>query len=146
MGPGVQSLYVMKLLQFPIANALVLGVLMGAAWVIPVDAQSAASQPKADNTAVNKRDRNANSSTADTQNISGPDLDVIAKIRRMVMAEKDFSTYAHNVKIMSKDGTVTLKGPVRTEAEVQSILSKAAEVTGSKDKVVNEMTVEPATK
>jgi hyperosmotically inducible protein len=50
------------------------------------------------------------------------------------------------VKIVSQDGTVTLKGPVRSDAEVASIIAKATDVTGSADKVVNQMTVAPASK
>ena len=70
------------------------------------------------------------------------DRDIVAKIRKSIMADKSLSTYAHNIKIISQDGTVTLKGPVRSEDEAQSILAKAVEVT-SKDKVVNQMSVQP---
>jgi osmotically-inducible protein OsmY len=62
---------------------------------------------------------------------------------KAVMADKSLSTYAHNIKIISQNGIVTLKGPVRTDEEVKSIMSKAVEVAGSPDKVVNEMSVKP---
>jgi osmotically-inducible protein OsmY len=62
------------------------------------------------------------------------------------MADKSLSTYAHNVKIISQDGTVTLKGPVRSDDEVASIVSKATDITGSVDKVINQMSVKPKSK
>jgi hyperosmotically inducible protein len=58
------------------------------------------------------------------------------------MKDKSLSTYAHNVKIISVNGMVTLKGPVRTEEDKQSIAAKAADVVGA-DKVTNELEVKP---
>jgi hyperosmotically inducible protein len=63
------------------------------------------------------------------------------KVRQALMADKSLSTYAHNVKIITQDGVVTLKGPVNSEEEKQNIASKAAEVVGSLDKVTNQLTV-----
>ena len=74
------------------------------------------------------------------------DRDLCAKIRKSVIADKSLSTYAHNVKIISQDGTVTLKGPVRSDDEVKSIVAKATDVTGSADKVVNQLSVKPPSK
>jgi len=66
-----------------------------------------------------------------------------ARIRKSVMADKRLSTYAHNIKIISQNGIVTLKGPVRSDDEVRSIMAKAVEVAGGSDKVVNQMSVKP---
>jgi hyperosmotically inducible protein len=74
------------------------------------------------------------------------DRNITAKIRRSIMADKSLSTYAHNVKVISQDGTVTLKGPVRSDAEQQTIVSKATDVTGNTDKVINQMSVAPTSK
>jgi hyperosmotically inducible protein len=101
---------------------------------------------KPDNTAVNKRDQSPAESTADQQKMNAQDRALAAKIRHSIMADKSLSTYGHNVKIISQDGVVTLKGPVRSEDEVKSILSKAVEVTGSADKVINQLSVAPASK
>jgi hyperosmotically inducible periplasmic protein len=90
-----------------------------------------------DNTAQNK----AHQTTADQQSGSSADRMTTKKIRQAVVADKSLSTYAHNVKIITLNGTVTLKGPVSSEAEKQAIASKAAEVTGSPDKVMNNLTV-----
>ena len=65
------------------------------------------------------------------------------RIRKAVIADKSLSSYAHNVKIIATDGKVTLKGPVRSEAEKASIEQKAVDVVGA-GKVTNEITVKPA--
>jgi osmotically-inducible protein OsmY len=57
------------------------------------------------------------------------------------MEDKSLSTDAHNVKVISQDGTVTLKGPVKSEAEKTAIVAKAVSVAGSADKVVDQMSV-----
>jgi len=121
--------------------ALLLPSLAGAGY-----AQSTDPQPKPDNTAVNKRDQTPAEATADQQKMNAADRDTSAKIRRTVMADKSLSTYAHNVKIISQNGTVTLKGPVRSDDEVKSIVSKATDVTGSADRVINQMSVKPTSK
>src|ERR1017187_9333300 len=107
-------------------------------------AQDAKTKP--DNSAVNKRDQNPDEATADQQKMNATDRGITAKIRKSLMGDKTLSTYAHNVKIISQDGTVTLKGPVRSDAEVQSIVAKATDVTGSADKVINQLSVAPASK
>ena len=56
------------------------------------------------------------------------------------MRDKSLSTYAHNVKIVTQDGQVTLKGPVRSEDEKKAIEDKAAEVAGN-GKVTSELNV-----
>jgi osmotically-inducible protein OsmY len=56
------------------------------------------------------------------------------------MNDKSLSTYAHNVKIITQDGQVTLKGPVRSESEKQTIETKATEVAGA-NKVTNDLNV-----
>lgn len=71
------------------------------------------------------------------------DRDMTAQIRKSIVADKSLSTYAHNVKIITQDGMVTLKGPVRSDDEVKSIMAKATEVAGSPDKVVNQLEVKP---
>ena len=129
-----------------ISKAIASALLLGSSFVIQLPAQSADAQTKPDNSAVNKRDKDPGAVTADQQKMNPADREIAAKIRKSIMADKTLSTYAHNVKIVSQDGTVTLKGPVRSDAEVASIIAKATDVTGSADKVVNQMTVAPASK
>jgi len=72
---------------------------------------------KPDNTKVNKQDRGATATTADQQKNNLTDRELTQKIRKAVIADKSLSTYAHNVKIISQNGSVTLKGPVKSEDE-----------------------------
>jgi len=136
-GSRLALVSVMKTYLIPKTSALALAFLLSASWV-PVHAQV---QP--DNTKVNKQDRAPGAVTADQQKGNAADRDLIAKIRKAIVADKSLSTYAHNVKIVSQDGTVTLKGPVRSDAEVQTIVAKATEIAGSSYKVDNQLSVKP---
>jgi hyperosmotically inducible periplasmic protein len=85
--------------------------------------------PAPDNTKSNKSD--SAKPTADDQKQNSKDLDITRQIRKLVTDDKALSTYAKNVKIITQDGTVTLSGPVRSDAEKKSIESKATQVAGS---------------
>ena len=100
------------------------------------------ASPPADNTKVNQRDRSQNEPTADQQKNNRSDRDITQQIRQSIMKDKSLSTYAHNVKIITQDGQVTLKGPVRSEDEKQAIEAKAAEVAGD-GKVTSELNIKP---
>ena len=67
------------------------------------------------------------------------------KIRKSLMDDKTLSTYAHNVKVIAEHGKVTLKGPVRSAEEKQSIEQKATDVAGAGN-VTNELSIKPAKK
>jgi len=84
--------------------------------------------------------RNPSASTADQQKENRSDRETTRQIRRAIVKDKSLSTYAHNVKVISENGMVTLKGPVRSEEEKQAVESKAAEVAGQ-DKVQSEIQV-----
>jgi osmotically-inducible protein OsmY len=94
-----------------------------------------------DNTKVNERDRNAGEATADQQKVNATDRDLTKKIRQSVMADKSLSTYAHNIKIISQNGAVTLKGPVKSEDEKRVVMAKAVAVAGGPEKVTNQISV-----
>ena len=100
---------------------------------------SSSTQP--DNTKVNKRDRNASEATADQQKTSAADQEMTRQIRRSIMADKSLSTYAHNIKIISQNGAVTLKGPVKSNDEKTTVLAKAVAVAGSANKVTDQLSV-----
>lgn len=93
-----------------------------------------------DNTEVNTRDKKAQELTADQQRNNRSDLEVARQIRRAIVADKSLSTYAHNVKVITRQGKVTLKGPVRTEEEKKTVESRAADVVGAAN-VTNEVSV-----
>jgi hyperosmotically inducible protein len=100
-----------------------------AAWAIP-----------ADNSAVNRRDQNTRSLTAQDQGNGAKDLDVTRQIRRGIMNRDWLSTYAQNVKIIANGGVVTLKGPVRSQAEKVAVASIARSVVGARN-VRNEIEI-----
>ena len=100
-------------------------------------------QTPPDNTKVNTRDRAKGAVTADQQKEDAGDRELTQKIRKSLMADKSLSTYAHNVKVVARGGQVTLKGPVRTEAEKQNVEAKAVEVAGA-GHVTNQISVAPA--
>lgn len=100
------------------------------------------SAKKADNTAVNERDRSSEKLTADQQGNESKDMDITRRIRSEIMKEKNLSTYAQNIKIITQNGKVTLKGPVRYEREQENLLSKARTVAGASN-VTSEMAVVP---
>lgn len=111
----------------------------------PPTASDSAQAPAGDNTKINKQDGSQNATTAQQQKETPADLELTQHVRKAIMADESLSTYAHNVKIISQNGTVTLKGPVRSEKEKQAIAAKAAAVAGN-DKVVNELSVVPQEK
>jgi hyperosmotically inducible periplasmic protein len=70
-------------------------------------------------------------------------LHLTKRIRQSVIADKSLSTYAHNVKIVSVNGSVTLNGVVRTPDEKSAVEMKAADIAG-KDKVTSQLKVAPS--
>jgi hyperosmotically inducible periplasmic protein len=95
---------------------------------------------KPDNTRANQADRGSAEPTADQQKNDKPDRQTTRQIRKALMADKSLSTYAHNIKVISRNGTVTLKGPVRSEDEKKVVEAKAVEVAGASN-VKDELTV-----
>jgi len=123
-------------------SKLLLTFLFCTAAVIGYGQTSDANSTKPDNTKVNKRDRNAGEATADRQKENATDRDVAKKIRSSITEDKSLSTYAHNVKVISQNGTVTLKGPVKSDDEKKAIVAKAVAVVGSADKVTDQISVQ----
>jgi hyperosmotically inducible periplasmic protein len=129
---------------FLAATLLVLGIQFAIAQSSPTDSSSAPSMDTVapDNTKSNKQDPSNMNQTADNQMNNSTDMDITRRIRRSVTDDKNLSTYGHNVKIVSANGTVTLNGVVRTDGEKAGIGMKAASVVGN-DHVVNEIKVAP---
>jgi hyperosmotically inducible protein len=96
-------------------------------------------QPPPDNTKTNA---NKGAVTAEQQKMNPADRETTKQIRSALMKDKSLSTYAHNIKVITRDGKVTLKGPVRSEDEKNEIAAKAASIAGA-DNVTDEMTVAP---
>jgi hyperosmotically inducible periplasmic protein len=99
----------------------------------------AQDSPQPDNSKINDQNRNP---TADQQKENRPDREITRDIRRSLAQDTSLSTYAHNVKIITQNGMVTLRGPVRSEDEKNAIEAKATEIAG-KDKVTSQLEVKP---
>jgi hyperosmotically inducible protein len=120
-----------------LSNAALASVLLTPVAALSQDQSSTPTKTSPDNSAVNK----SQSKTADQQSEATSDRMLTKKIRQALVADKSLSTYGHNVKVIAKDGSVTLKGPVNSEEEKQSIASKTESIVGSPDKVTNQLTV-----
>lgn len=110
-----------------------------------VPARSTATDPApapkpADNTGRNERDRTGNSPTPIDQGESESDRKATADIRKAVMDREGLSVNAQNCKIICRNGTVTLRGPVKTQEEKDWIESRA-KATAGVSAVVNELEV-----
>jgi osmotically-inducible protein OsmY len=83
---------------------------------------------KSDNTATNERDRSGETKTSGDQSNSSADLKTTQAIRQALMKDGDLSTTAKNIKVITANGHVTLRGPVKTAEEKAKIdqLAKSA--------------------
>ena len=88
------------------------------------------SSTDADNTGRNSRDRDGATQTAGDQAENETDRTISANVREAVVADNGLSMNAHNVKIITSGGTVTLRGPVKSSEEKAAIESKAKQVAG----------------
>lgn len=91
---------------------------------------------KPDNSAQNK----GQDQTAQNQSSAASDRELTAKVRKAIIADKDLSTYAHNIKIITQNGMVTLKGPVKSQDEKTKIENDVAAVVAH-DSIVDQLTV-----
>jgi osmotically-inducible protein OsmY len=87
---------------------------------------------EADNSGRNVRDRNEGTKTAGDQSENEADRTITQNIRKAITADDSLSTNAKNVKIITDDGTVTLRGPVKNEKEKADIEAKARQIAGVK--------------
>jgi hyperosmotically inducible periplasmic protein len=111
-----------------LAAALMMGAVL-IAWAPPT---RAADPPAADNSGKNVRDRQGSTMTPGDQSNAKSDMAITQAVRKAVMADKELSTNAHNVKIITSNGVVTLRGPVKSAAEKTTIAAKAEQVAGVK--------------
>jgi hyperosmotically inducible protein len=117
-----------------VTHGLVALAILFSAALSPLAAQEQTAKP--DNSAVNK----TQDETAQNQSSSHDDRLTTASVRKAIVADKQLSSYAHNIKIITTNGTVTLKGPVHSDAEKQQITSDARQVVAP-DKIVDQLTV-----
>lgn len=123
---------------------------MRASWALPLTvlcccgafAQQQQPGGSADNTRNNRENHASSTANADDQQQNSSDVKLTQQIRRSVMADKSLSTYAHNVKIVTVNGNVTLNGVVRSEDEKNAIQKEAEDIAG-RDRVTNDLDVQP---
>ena len=118
------------------------GVVLACVLVTGCENMSAVQPTERDNTAVNQRDANDSKLTPMDQSNGAEDIDQVAAIRKAVMDINDLSVNGQNVKIITGNGSVVLRGPVASQAERDAIEKAAAKFAGS-SKIVNELEIEP---
>ena len=96
------------------------------------DKQVSQTAVEADNSGRNVRDRDDQNKTTGDQSENEADRTITQNIRQAITADDSLSTNAKNVKIITNDGTVTLRGPVKSEKEKADIEAKAKQVAGVK--------------
>lgn len=84
-----------------------------------------------DNTEVNKRDRDERTKTPLDQSLTKADQEITRAIRKLIM-QQELSMNGKNVKVITQNGEVTLRGPVESRAEVEKIVSLAKTVPSVK--------------
>ncbi len=85
-----------------------------------------------DNTGINERDRDRTAVTPMDQNNSRADMDATQAIRKDIMSDDSLSMTAKNVKIITENGVITLRGPVKTEGEKAEIEARARALAGNR--------------
>ena len=123
-------------MKIPLSILASLALVGGA--VCTVNAASSDYMPSTDksapdNSAQNVRDRGNDTMTPTDQSNKPEDIDLTKRIRQAVVADKDLSTDAKNVKIITVDGVVWLRGPVKTAQEKQEIARKANDIAGARN-------------
>ena len=84
----------------------------------------------ANNTAINNRDDNDAAVTSQTQSNDAADIELLASIRQQIVEEDTLSTSAHNIKILTNKGAVTLRGPVNSAMEKDKVGKLVENITG----------------
>jgi hyperosmotically inducible protein len=143
MGVPLLSRNIMNITRYAVATATLACLIGGSSVFAQTNSMAAMTATPADNTKSNKVDPSNRSPTADDQKNDKQDLMMTKRIRSSVMADKSLSTYAHNIKIVSVGGNVTLNGVVRSQAEKDSIESKAQAVVQN-GSVVNDLKIASA--
>jgi hyperosmotically inducible protein len=86
---------------------------------------------KPDNTKTNERDRSTETKTSGDQSNSSADLKITQAIRRALIKDRELSTTAKNIKVITANGQVTLRGPVKTAQEKVKVDQIAKSAAGS---------------
>jgi hyperosmotically inducible periplasmic protein len=93
-------------------------------------AQAANEVVPANNSGINERDRSDKTLTPENQSETEGDRELAAKIRRAVVGQSGISTDGQNIKIITANNTVTLRGPVKDSTERAAIEKTVRAVAG----------------
>src|SRR5215510_12338078 len=96
-------------------------------------AESPAANTPADNTGKNVRDRSDAAVTPFDQSENEADRTLTQRVRQAVVDDDALSTNAKNIKIITQNGVVTLRGPVKSDEERQRVVAKAQQIAGDKN-------------
>ena len=105
-------------------------LLLACLSTVSLAAMAAEDKTKPDNTAINERDRSRETQTSGDQSNSSADLKITQAIRQALMKDSELSTTAKNVKIITDNGQVTLRGPVKNAQEKAKIDQLARSAAG----------------
>ena len=108
--------------------------------IISLSAMAADEKANADNTALNQRDRSGETATSGDQSNTSGDLKITQAIRQALMKDGELSTTAKNIKVITANGQVTLRGPVNN-AQEKAKVDQIAHSAGGGAKIVDELDV-----
>ena len=120
----------MKLVLVAFLTVFVIG---GCSKDRAADEKPAQTSTAPDNTGVNVRDRNDQTVTAGDRSENEADRKITQSIRQSLTADDTLSTNAKNVKVITTDGKVILRGPVKSDQEKSAIAAKVQQVAGVKN-------------
>ena len=104
-----------------------------AAQTTPAASQTAGQAvtgSEADNTRMNRRDRNDATKTPTDQSNRSAAVDLVAQVRKAIVHDDSLSAKAHNIKVVANNGVVTLRGPVASADEKARVEKDVAGVSG----------------
>ncbi len=130
----------MKIPVIILASAAVVGGAVCTVSAAPSDYLPSSDKSAADNSAQNMRDRGNDTMTPMDQSNKPEDVDLTRRVRQAVESDSGLSTDAKNVKIITVDGVVWLRGPVKSAQEKAEIARAAHNVAGARN-VRDEMEV-----
>src|SRR5438067_12657536 len=96
---------------------------------------------KPDNTATNERDRSGETKTSADQSNSSADLKITQAIRQALMKDRELSTTAKNIKVITANGQVTRRGPV-TSAQEKAKIDQIAKSDAGRAQIDDQLDVE----
>ncbi len=105
-------------------------IVLACLCAVSLAATASDEKTKADNTAMNERDRSGETQTSGDQSNSSADLKITQAIRQALMKDSELSTTAKNIKIITDNGQVTLRGPVKNAQEKAKIDQLARSAAG----------------